>query len=316
MTTDTAPLRLTCRPYASGEAITLPFRVLVLSAEGPPSAVAVESRRPVRVAPETNHDPRLAALLSGVGDDAGAMAGARVQVDVLHLPKDDLADDFEDSPEINRSGLFRVLGSEGWFVHAFEPYALVVPAWTAGTSKADAALLAKCAAVAAEAHAVFLVDLDPACPEDVLPASTRAQPEARHLGLFASGGALAYAARAARAFGLAGWMPEALAPPPEPIGDDASQASPPVRLSAMLLLLRLAHHARAVARFEAYPKTLDRAVVPPALATWLEAQRLPFPAAVTLAAPHALEITVGASSPSGGRLGAPRLSVPLRLPWE
>jgi type VI secretion system protein ImpC len=84
-----------------------------------------------------------------------------IKVEMLNVSKEDLAADFEDAPEIPKSGLYRLVYSNEYGVHGGKPYGLLVGNYDFGPGPQDMALLQKCAAVSAMSHAPFLTNGSP-----------------------------------------------------------------------------------------------------------------------------------------------------------
>src|SRR5436190_8011447 len=84
-----------------------------------------------------------------------------IKVEMLNVSKEDLAADFEDAPEIPKSGLYRLIYSNEYGVHGGKPYGVIVGNYDFGPGAQDLALLQKCAAVSTMAHAPFLTNGSP-----------------------------------------------------------------------------------------------------------------------------------------------------------
>jgi len=84
-----------------------------------------------------------------------------VCVELLNVSKEDLLIDFEDSPEIVKSGMYRIVYSTEFGQFGGKPYALLVGNYTFAPSPQDIALLSHCAAVATMAHAPFIAAAGP-----------------------------------------------------------------------------------------------------------------------------------------------------------
>ncbi len=85
-----------------------------------------------------------------------------IEVEVVNLSKQDLREDFEDSPERVKSGLYRMVYSSEFGTHGGKPYGLLVANYDFGPGASDLELLADCAAVAAMAHAPMITNAAPA----------------------------------------------------------------------------------------------------------------------------------------------------------
>ncbi len=79
-----------------------------------------------------------------------------IKVEMLNVSKEDLLMDFEDSPEIPKSGLYKIVYSAEYGQFGGKPYGVMVGNYDFGPGPQDIALLQNCAAVAAMAHAPFL----------------------------------------------------------------------------------------------------------------------------------------------------------------
>ena len=80
---------------------------------------------------------------------------------MLNVSKDDLLTDFEDAPEVPKSGLYRIVYSNEYGTFGGKPYGLMCANYDFGPGPQDIALLQKCAAVAAMAHAPFFANAGP-----------------------------------------------------------------------------------------------------------------------------------------------------------
>lgn len=84
-----------------------------------------------------------------------------IVLEVLHLPKQALIDDFDDAPEIARSGLYRTVYASEYGTYGGTPYGLIVANYEFDHGPIDMQLLRSCAAVAAMAHAPFVANASP-----------------------------------------------------------------------------------------------------------------------------------------------------------
>jgi type VI secretion system protein ImpC len=84
-----------------------------------------------------------------------------IKVEMLNASKDDLVADFEDAPEVSKSGLYRLVYSNEYGVFGGKPYGLICGNFDFGPGPRDLTLLSKCASVAAMAHAPFLSNASP-----------------------------------------------------------------------------------------------------------------------------------------------------------
>lgn len=84
-----------------------------------------------------------------------------VKVEMLNVSKEDLLIDFEDSPEIPKSGLYKIVYSAEYGQFGGKPYGLLVANFDFGPGPQDIALMQNCAAVATMAHAPFIAGAGP-----------------------------------------------------------------------------------------------------------------------------------------------------------
>jgi len=84
-----------------------------------------------------------------------------IRVDLLNASKEDVHEDFEDSPELTKSGLYRLIYSNEYGVFGGRPYAMICAGYDFGPGPHDMDLLAKCASIAAMAHAPFISNASP-----------------------------------------------------------------------------------------------------------------------------------------------------------
>jgi type VI secretion system protein ImpC len=84
-----------------------------------------------------------------------------IRVEMLNVSKEDLLKDFEDSPEVVKSGLYRLVYSNEYGVFGGKPYGLLLGNYDFGPGPQDIDLLRKCASVAAMAHAPFIANASP-----------------------------------------------------------------------------------------------------------------------------------------------------------
>lgn len=83
------------------------------------------------------------------------------RVELLNCSKEDLLEDFEDTPEIPKSGLYRQVYSNEYGVFGGSPYGMIVADYEFGPGPQDLSLLQSCAAVAAMSHAPFITNAAP-----------------------------------------------------------------------------------------------------------------------------------------------------------
>jgi len=84
-----------------------------------------------------------------------------VRLDIVNVSKDDLAADFEDVPELTKSGLYNTVYRQAFGVLGGKPYGVICSTYEFGGGAEDVQLLSRCAAVAAMAHAPFLGNASP-----------------------------------------------------------------------------------------------------------------------------------------------------------
>jgi type VI secretion system protein ImpC len=79
-----------------------------------------------------------------------------IKIELLNLSKQDLLNDFEDSPEIVKSGLYRLLYTSEYGQFGGQPYGAVISNYQFGPNAQDMGLIKSIASVAAMAHAPFI----------------------------------------------------------------------------------------------------------------------------------------------------------------
>ncbi len=84
-----------------------------------------------------------------------------IRVEMLNVSKDALQVDFEDAPEVTKSGLYKLVYSNEYGVFGGKPYGLICGNYDFSAGAQDVALLSKCAAVASMAHAPFISNASP-----------------------------------------------------------------------------------------------------------------------------------------------------------
>lgn len=84
-----------------------------------------------------------------------------VKIELLNASKEDLLSDFEDAPEITKSGLYKLVYTDNYGVFGGEPVGAMVANYSFGPGAQDVRLLQNCAAVAAMSHAPFLASAGP-----------------------------------------------------------------------------------------------------------------------------------------------------------
>ena len=83
------------------------------------------------------------------------------KVELLNVSKQDLIDDFEDAPEIVKSGLYKLSYTEEYGQFGGQPYGMMVGNYDFGPGNQDVALLQNIASIATMAHAPFTAAAGP-----------------------------------------------------------------------------------------------------------------------------------------------------------
>ena len=84
-----------------------------------------------------------------------------IRVEFVNCSKEDLLADFEDSPEVPKSGLYKLVYSAEFGQFGGKPVAAIFSQYDFGPGPQDILLLQKCASVATMAHAPFLATAAP-----------------------------------------------------------------------------------------------------------------------------------------------------------
>jgi len=84
-----------------------------------------------------------------------------VKVELLSVSKDDLLNDFQDSPEVTKSGLYKLIYSREYGQFGGSPVGGMVANYDFGPGSQDISLLQYCASVSAMAHAPFIAAAGP-----------------------------------------------------------------------------------------------------------------------------------------------------------
>ncbi len=79
-----------------------------------------------------------------------------IRIDIINSTKDDLLDDFEDSPEIPKSGLYRQVYTAEYGQFGGKPYGAIIGDYEFGPGPQDVKLLQYMASVAGMSHAPFV----------------------------------------------------------------------------------------------------------------------------------------------------------------
>jgi len=84
-----------------------------------------------------------------------------VRAELLSVSKEDLQMDFEDAPEITKSGLYKIAYTAEYGQFGGKPYGAIVSNYVFGPGSQDVAMLQSCASVAAMSHAPFFAAAGP-----------------------------------------------------------------------------------------------------------------------------------------------------------
>jgi type VI secretion system protein ImpC len=84
-----------------------------------------------------------------------------IKVELLNCSKEDLLADFEDAPEVPKSGLYKIVYSAEYGQFGGRPYGTIIANYEFSPGPQDIALLQKCASVATMAHAPFFAAAGP-----------------------------------------------------------------------------------------------------------------------------------------------------------
>ena len=84
-----------------------------------------------------------------------------IKLEFMNCSKDDLAADFEDTPEIPKSGLYQKVYAREYGVFGGSPVGMIVANYDFDQNQGDVELLRNCAAVASMAHAPFVTNASP-----------------------------------------------------------------------------------------------------------------------------------------------------------
>lgn len=78
------------------------------------------------------------------------------KLEILNVTKEELLDDFQDAPEVTKSGLYKLVYSKEYGQFGGEPYAIMIGNYEFGSTSKDIKLLGYLASVASMAHAPFI----------------------------------------------------------------------------------------------------------------------------------------------------------------
>jgi type VI secretion system protein ImpC len=84
-----------------------------------------------------------------------------IKIEILNATKDELLEDFEDSPEIPKSGLYKTIYTAEYGQFGGKPYGNIIGNFDFGPGPQDIKLLQNLAAVAAMSHAPFIAAAGP-----------------------------------------------------------------------------------------------------------------------------------------------------------
>ena len=84
-----------------------------------------------------------------------------IKLEIVNISKDDLLDDFEDAPEVPKSGLYKTVYTAEYGQFGGQPYAAMVGNYDFGYGPQDIKLLQYVASVASMAHAPFIAAAGP-----------------------------------------------------------------------------------------------------------------------------------------------------------
>jgi type VI secretion system protein ImpC len=79
-----------------------------------------------------------------------------IKIELLNCSKEDLLADFEDAPEVPKSGLYKTVYSAEYGTFGGRPFGAIIANYEFGPGPQDIALLQKCASVATMSHAPFM----------------------------------------------------------------------------------------------------------------------------------------------------------------
>ncbi len=83
------------------------------------------------------------------------------KIEILNVGKDELLEDFEDTPEVTKSGLYKLVYTKEYGQFGGEPYGAMIGNYEFGAGNRDVKLLNNIASVAAMAHAPFIGAVSP-----------------------------------------------------------------------------------------------------------------------------------------------------------
>jgi type VI secretion system protein ImpC len=83
------------------------------------------------------------------------------RIEIMNVSKDDLIEDFDNAPEITKSGLYKTVYTAEYGQFGGKPYGTIIGNFDFGPGPQDMALLAKIASVSAMSHAPFIAAASP-----------------------------------------------------------------------------------------------------------------------------------------------------------
>ncbi len=186
----------------------MPFTLLVVGELlGREDGRPIEDRRPLRVRADNLDKVKSAQKIEGEGPPVWAeiarliaAVGAEpgVEIELLNASKADLFMDFDDSPTIEKSGLYKLLYSANYF--GAHPFAAVL--FTDVFDVEDRVLLEKIVSVAARAHSPVFVTPTPRLASSAAFSTLRASKAGAYLGV---GAAVEVGTKLARDFAALGY---------------------------------------------------------------------------------------------------------------
>src|SRR5262249_39220140 len=84
-----------------------------------------------------------------------------IKIDMINVSKDELLEDFENAPEIPKSGLYKHIYTDEFGTAGGEPFGAMVSNYEFGPGPRDIALMQKVAAVGAMSHCPFIAAAGP-----------------------------------------------------------------------------------------------------------------------------------------------------------
>ncbi|HGJ67450.1 TPA: type VI secretion system contractile sheath large subunit [bacterium] len=84
-----------------------------------------------------------------------------IKIEVLNVSKEDLLNDFEDSPEVTKSGLYQLVYNTAYGTFGGQPYGAMIANYEFGPGPQDIKLLQYVASVAAMSHCPFIAAAGP-----------------------------------------------------------------------------------------------------------------------------------------------------------